>query len=100
MVIKWKDERYIEKNKDGYLNEQNAPSEKGKTNLRYILEEGVFDLWTESYGNTNCDMDFSLYPFDTQKCDFILRSVTKNRTYQVYNTIIDQSGAIDHTEKF
>ena len=67
---------------DGYLNEQNAPSEKGKTNLRYILEEGVFDLWTESYGNINCDMDFSLYPFDTQKCDFILRSVTKNRSYQ------------------
>ena len=71
---------------EGYLNEQNAPSERGKTNLRYILEDGMFDLWTESYVNINCDMDFSLYPFDTQKCDFILKSVTKNKTYQERET--------------
>ena len=79
----------------------------------------MFDLWTESYANINCDMDFSLYPFDTQKCDYVIQSITKNKSYQgpltvntplhhtltgtsfqVFDTIIDRSGAIDHTEKF
>ena len=42
----------------------------------------MFDLWTESYANINCDMDFSLYPFDTQKCDYVIQSITKNKSYQ------------------
>ena len=66
---------------EGYLSDQGAPSEKGKTNLRYYVMEGLFDLWTESYANINCDMDFALYPFDTQRCDFKLQSVSKNKSY-------------------
>ena len=73
--------------KDGYLNEQNAPSVRGKTNLRYYIEDGLFDLWTQSYANIHCEMDFSLYPFDTQSCDFAMKGNTKNRTYQVQNNV-------------
>ena len=64
------------------MNEQNAPSENGKTNLRYYVLDGLFDLWTESHVNLYCDMDLTMYPFDTQKCDFVMQSNSKNQTYQ------------------
>ena len=49
------------------MREQKSPSENGKTNMRYILEDGIFDLWTESYANINCDMNFGMYPFELTK---------------------------------
>ena len=37
---------------------------------------------TESYGKIKCNMDFGSYPFDTQRCKFII-TPDKNITYQV-----------------
>ena len=75
------------------MSDQGAPSEKGKTNLRYYVREGLFDLWTESYANINCDMDFALYPFDTQRCDFKLQSVSKNKSYWVMSSFLTNKSA-------
>ena len=43
----------------------------------------MFELWTKSFAEIKCPMDYSLYPFDTQKCRFAMRNIAKNLTYEV-----------------
>ena len=51
---------------DGYLNEQDRAGTAGNRYLYYDPVYGVFELFTMSHAKIKCDMDFSLYPFDTQ----------------------------------
>ena len=51
----------------------------------------MFELSTESYAKIKCDMDFSKYPFDTQRCPFVI-TADKNLTYQgEKNNLINES---------
>ena len=43
----------------------------------------MFEFVYRSYVKIECDMDFTLYPFDTQDCAFAMKSVNKNMTYEV-----------------
>ena len=65
--------------KEGYFNE---PARRNH-DLKYNMKDGKFELWTSTYAKISCQMDYSLYPFDTQECQFKMRSVTKNMTYEV-----------------
>ena len=49
--------------------------------MKYDMREKLFSLNTESYARIKCDMDFDLYPYDTQMCNFIIVP-DKNLTYQ------------------
>ena len=42
----------------------------------------MFQLSFDSFAQIKCQMDFSLYPFDTQKCPFAI-TLDRNLTYQV-----------------
>ena len=66
---------------DGYLNEQDRAGTAGNRYLYYDAVYGVFELFTVSHAKIKCDMDFSLYPFDTQTCWFTMSSST-NLSYQ------------------
>ena len=46
------------------------------------MKEGKFELWTSTYAKIGCQMDYSLYPFDAHECEFRMRSVTKNMTFE------------------
>ena len=43
----------------------------------------MFEFVYRSYVKIECDMDFTLYPFDTQDCAFAMKSAAKNMTYEV-----------------
>ena len=43
----------------------------------------MFEFVYRSYVKIDCDMDYALYPFDTQDCAFAMKSVNKNITYEV-----------------
>ena len=66
---------------EGFLEDQSEPATKGDRNLKYDVRNGVFNLFTKSYAEINCVMDFSLYPFDTQTCQFFV-TAAKSKTYQ------------------
>lgn len=63
---------------DGFLEYQNEPS---SASLKYDVSNGMFQLSFESYAKIKCQMDFALYPFDTQRCTFVI-TPDKNLTYQ------------------
>ena len=46
----------------------------GNRELRYDGVKGMFQLITISYVKMHCDMNHKLYPFDTQRCDFKMRT--------------------------
>ena len=73
---------------EGYFDQQHVPSQNGKTNLRFYVDDGLFDLWTNSYLYVYCDMDLTMYPFDSQKCDVVIKSNSKNLTYQGQHILI------------
>ena len=52
------------------MKEQDKPGTAGNRLLWYDVTNGGFKLAMFSYANIYCSMDFSLYPFDTQKCNF------------------------------
>ena len=70
----------------GFLADQSQPATKGDRNLRYDVRDGIFNLYTKSYAEINCAMDFSLYPFDTQTCKFFV-TVPKNMRHQVFSRL-------------
>ena len=49
--------------------------------LKYDVRSSMFEWSTESHAKIKCDMDFSMYPFDTQRCPFMI-TADKNLTYQ------------------
>ena len=55
----------------------------------------MFLLKTKSYAKVKCDMDFGIYPFDTQKCNFVI-TPDKNLTYQgdYSQSLLRKSGII------
>ena len=55
--------------------DQDAPGTDGNRDLRYDVLSGIFQLRTTSYARIRCDMDFKLYPFDTQKCLFTINGL-------------------------
>lgn len=57
----------------GYLAEQKKPESAGGRTLKYDLEDGMFSLTTVSHAKIKCEMNFWLYPFDTQTCLFRMR---------------------------
>ena len=59
------------------------PATAGGRDLKYDMREKMFTLNTESYARIKCDMDFEMYPFDTQMCNFVIIP-DKNLTFQVY----------------
>ena len=46
------------------------------------MKNGMFELWTKSFAEIKCPMDYSLYPFDKQSCTFAMKSTNKNKTYE------------------
>ena len=66
---------------DGFLKDQHKPATTGSRDLKYNLQDGSFELRTKSYAMIKCDMDFGLYPFDTQSCILVIYP-QKNLTYQ------------------
>ena len=68
---------------EGFLDDQSQPASKGDRGLKYD-RDGMFLLFTKSYATIRCEMDFQPYPFDTQKCMFVLLTA-QNLSYQVYH---------------
>ena len=71
----------------GYLANQMKPAGAGgggMGGLSYDLAGGTFTLTTRSHIKISCQMDFLLYPFDTQICKFQMRP-DKDSRYQVTN---------------
>ena len=64
------------------MEDPDKPGPLGWRYLTYDVTSGLFTLWASSYAKINCKMDFTLYPFDTQKCNFLI-SLIKNSSYQV-----------------
>ena len=50
--------------------DQIQPESAGDRSLMYDVADGTFLLKTFSYVKTRCPMNFRLYPFDTQICEF------------------------------
>lgn len=50
--------------------------------LRYDVADGAFELTTSSVANIFCEMEFHLYPFDTQSCMLRIRTA-KDMSQQV-----------------
>ena len=57
---------------EGFLKQQDEPGSQGDRQLTYDVNNGRFYLTTKSYARVYCDMDFAMYPFDTQKCKFAM----------------------------
>ena len=51
--------------------------------MKYDVKTGLFSFWVNYNAKIKCPMDYTLYPFDTQTCQFTMISATKNLTYQV-----------------
>ena len=51
--------------------------------MKYDVRKGTFTLNMKCHARINCPMDYALYPFDTQTCQFALKSATKNMNFQV-----------------
>ena len=71
----------------GYLDEQEKPATAGNRLLWYDVTNGLFYFAMFSYAKLYCLMDFTLYPFDTQKCEFVML-YSKNASYLVNLEII------------
>ena len=56
--------------------------------MEYHLADGTVQLTTVSFVKFHCEMDFLLYPIDTQNCVFQMRT-TKDMTQQVRNAIVE-----------
>ena len=70
--------------KDGFLDEPEKPGTAGKRFLHFNARDGQFTLMTRSYAKINCpDMEFGMYPFDSNKCEFLIYNPDKNISYQV-----------------
>ena len=67
---------------DGFLQSQSKPKD-----LKYDVKTSMFELNTESYAKIKCDMDFSMYPFDSQICPFVI-TADQNQTYQERKTML------------
>ena len=67
--------------KGGFLEEPEKEGTAGNRNLKYHVSNGQFTLFTMSYAKLECRMYFGYYPFDSQKCDFIIGSF-RNLSYQ------------------
>ena len=46
----------------------------GNRELRYDVENGMFQLITISYVKMHCEMNHEMYPFDEQHCNFQMRT--------------------------
>ena len=55
---------------DGFLADQRLPETAGDRSLMYDIADGSFLLKTFSTVKIRCDMNFRLYPFDTQICEY------------------------------
>ena len=55
---------------EGFLADQTQPEEEGNRALMYDIADGTFLLKTFSTVKIRCEMNFRLYPFDTQACEF------------------------------
>ena len=51
--------------------------------MKYDVKTGVFSFWVNCHAKIKCPMDYTMYPFDTQTCQFAMKSATKNMTFQV-----------------
>ena len=60
--------------------------------MKYDAKEGNFYLGFQCHAKVSCAMDYALYPFDTQKCKFAIRSATKDTT-----SLVSQEPALDPT---
>ena len=49
--------------------------------MKYDVRGSMFEWSTESHAEIKCGMDFTMYPFDTQICPFVIIA-DKNLTYQ------------------
>ena len=67
---------------DGFFAEQKQPESAGRRDLRYDVEDGTFILTTESYAKVHCAMDFGMYPYDIQTCNFVI-TTAKDISQQV-----------------
>ena len=68
--------------KGGFLEEPDKAGTAGNRDLVYDVLSGTFTLFTKSYAKIECNMDFGDYPFDTQRCYFLMLAL-KNSSYQV-----------------
>ena len=66
----------------GFLADPSKSGTSGQRSLTYDIQNGTFKLTTLSFAKINCEMDFIIYPFDTQICQFVLLP-SKNSSYQV-----------------
>ena len=55
------------------MNEQDKPGIVGNRQLRFDAKSGIFTLYSVAHAKVHCPMEFHMYPFDTQKCEFIMR---------------------------
>ena len=75
-----------DKFQEGFLADQDEHAGQGDRQLRYYVSNGMFYLISKSYAKVHCDMDFKMYPFDTQKCNFVVvatRSLNYQESYEV-----------------
>ena len=68
--------------KGGFFEEPEKEGTAGYRDLMYDVRNGTFTLFTKSYAKIECNMDFGDYPFDTQRCYFLMLAL-KNSSYQV-----------------
>ena len=64
------------------MSEQDKPGTAGNRLMWYDVSKGLFYLAMFSYASIYCPMDFNKYPFDTQRCHFIMNG-PKNASYLV-----------------
>ena len=77
---------YVDNFQEGFLADQDEHAGQGDRQLRYYVSNGIFYLISKSYAKVHCDMDFGMYPFDTQKCNFVMvatRSLNYQESYEV-----------------
>ena len=65
--------------KGGFLEEQDKPGTASHRSLYYNVSTGFFSLYMVSHAEVQCEMDFTYYPFDTQKCEFRMSSTADSR---------------------
>ena len=71
--------------------------------MKYDIESGTFTVVTNNYVKMACDMEFALYPFDTQECSLVMMSdqgVSGGMIHQggtsIHKKIVNQSTAAGH----